>query len=151
MRRNGQERDSIFGSPAGRTESDIYRVRIGHISPDMVLKMAALTCDYHPHRVLEKTASQGNLPGLLLHPAWIAGLVDWGIERLNCSGRIATVRISYLRPAYQADSLLLELAYPRDRGSQDLDALQFRVTNGHRAIIAEGTARLIGHHSGQSL
>jgi len=112
----------------------------------MVLKMAALTCDFHPHRVLEKTASEVSLSGLQLHSAWIAGLVDLAIRRVIGSGRVATVKISYLGPAYQADSLLLELTCPKDRDSQNGISLHFRVTNGNRVTIAEGTARLIGHH-----
>lgn len=124
----------------GSSEADIYRVTIGPVSPDMVMKMSALTRDYHPCQLIEEAAAQRGLPALELHPAWIAGLVDMGIRSWPHSGRIAMVGISYLRPVYQGDTLIVELVTPKDRGRQGETALPFRVRNQQGGVAAEGTA-----------
>jgi hypothetical protein len=113
-----------------------------------MMKMSILTRDYHPLGLLPDVVAAGGLPGLRLHAAWIAGIVDEALRSIACGKRIASVRIDYLKPMHQRDTLYLELVQGEEAAGPDETVFRFKVLNQRRDVTAEGSAHLASAYNG---
>jgi hypothetical protein len=135
----------------GCRKAGVHWVRVGPLSDDTRMKMSILTRDYHPLGLLREVVAAGGLAGLRLHPAWIPGLVDMGLKSIARGARITSVRINYVQPMYQRDTLTLELVRGEEVAGQDETVILLRVLNQRRDVTAEGSARLSPAHESRTV
>ena len=117
-------------------------IRIGPFSTEAILKMAALAKDYHPAQVLPRLAREAGHRGLVLHPAWISGCADATIRVAEPNRRVSALTIRYDNPAFQTDTLTLEVNLAEEREQGAVKVLSFEIFNRRRQRVASGTAEV---------
>lgn len=125
------------GSPGSKCEWP--PVVVGPVGEEAALEMATLSADYHPYCFIPETARAAGLPGLLLHSAWISGLVDAGVRQVAPNVTITSLKVIYHYQACRSDRLTLEIAAADEQG-EELERLSFGVFDGRRRLIADGVA-----------
>jgi acyl dehydratase len=115
----------------------------GPVSKEAVLKMAELTGDFHPVRLMDRVAGDAGYGGLVLHPVWISGLADAVMRGAFPACLVKCLAIDYLSSAVDTDTLTFALRCgTRDRSRGEI-SLTFRVKNQNDVLVAEGSAHIV--------
>jgi len=110
------------------------------VTAENALQMAALTRDFHPWQVVPQAAKKAGQPSLVLHSAWISGLVSTALEQMASSGRVIQWSIKYHGSAYLGERLVLEACVVQDAKAEPAVKILFRVLGPARKLVAEGEA-----------
>jgi acyl dehydratase len=115
---------------------------LGPITAEMILSMAALTRDYNPVGMIPDAAREAGHSKIVLHHAWISGLVATGLRQMASGVEVAELELQYALPAYQGDILMVTIRCG-ESGSKGISAgVVFDVVERSGRIVATGTARL---------
>jgi len=117
-------------------------IRIGPFSTDAVLKMAGLAKDYHPAHVLPRLARAAGHRDLVLHSSWISGLADAAMRAVAPGTKVTALTIRYENPAFQTDTLTIEIAPAGDDQNGEEKVFWFAVLNQRKQRIASGRAQV---------
>jgi hypothetical protein len=120
-------------------------VSLGPFGEEELLRMAELTRDFHPVRLVRSIAKDAGFAGLVLHPAWVSGLADTGIRMAFPCGQVMSLSLRHRTAAVHADVLRVELTSGEPTAPQDGMSISFVVKNGKGIVVAEGEARIILH------
>jgi len=116
-------------------------ITLGPVTAYDALAMAGLSRDFHPVRILNDVAAEAGHPGLVLHPLLISGFVGHALSQMAAGYGMSGITISYLAPAYQDDTLVLDCTLAaRDRSG--VIVLSFEVRHSKRGALALGRARM---------
>ncbi len=115
---------------------------LGPFSGEELLRMAELTRDFHPVRLVPQVAKDAGFAGLLLHPAWISGLADAGIRMAFPCGEVMSLAVSHRGTAVHGDILSLELACKEQNFPGEV-RVSFLVKNQQGTLVGEGEARIV--------
>jgi acyl dehydratase len=116
---------------------------LGPVSKEAVLKMAELTGDFHPFRLVDHAAGEAGYVGLVLHPVWISGLAEALMRREFPGCRVTNLSIAYRNSALDTDRLNVTLACQEYDARQSRVGLIFTVTKQKDVVVAHGKARII--------
>jgi len=139
MKSNGLEEPNPL--PGHRFPS----VSLGPLSEEAVLKMAELTKDFHPVRVMDRVARGAGYAGMVLHPVWISGLADVGIRTAFPLCRVSVLSLTYPTPAVHSDTLTFELTCQAHDKQTGEVKVTFQVKNLKGHPVADGWARIFLH------
>ena len=118
-------------------------ISIGPFAEENLLRMAELTRDFHPVRLVPRVAKDAGHVGLLLHPTWISGLSDAGIRTAFSCCRVMSLAVSHRGTAVHLDILSLELACQEQNNRKGELSVSFCVKNQRGSLVAEGVARIL--------
>jgi len=118
---------------------------LGPITAEMILRMAALTRDYNPVGMAPDAARDAGHRKMVLHHAWISGLVATGLRQMASGLEVAELELRYALPAYQGDILSFTMRPEESESKGTSGGVAFDVVERSGRVVATGTARLEEH------
>jgi acyl dehydratase len=124
------------------SQEPVFRLTLGHVSREKILRMASLSGDFHPFHTLPTAAKATGSGKLLLHPCWISGLAAAGVRLAAPAAQVLALTVEHDAHATEADILTLELVIGELNGESGEQAMSFRVVEQRGRAVAHGTARV---------
>ncbi len=129
-------------APSWEPGYEFPSVSLGPFAKAELLRMAELTRDFHPVRLVPQVAEDAGFGGLLLHPAWISGIADTGIRTAFPCGRVIRLMLIHRGSSVHTDILSFELTcQEQDMQKKEVD-VSFLMKNQRGDVVAQGEARI---------